>query len=74
MAKNNPFTLSFGKSPNEIISRYELVNDIIDTFQSENPISNAYLIEGLRGTGKTVLMTTIEKELEKEKNCKIKPL
>ena len=68
MAKNNPFTLSFGKSPNEIISRYELVNDIIDTFQSENPISNAYLIEGLRGTGKTVLMTTIEKELEKEKN------
>lgn len=66
MAKNNPFTLSFGKSPNEIISRYELVNDIIDTFQSENPISNAYLIEGLRGTGKTVLMTTIEKELEKE--------
>jgi predicted AAA+ superfamily ATPase len=66
MAKNNPFTLSFGKSPNEIISRYELVNDIIDTFQSENPISNAYLIEGLRGTGKTVLMTIIEKELEKE--------
>ncbi|MBB5225134.1 ATP-binding protein [Treponema ruminis] len=66
MAKNNPFTLSFGKSPNEIISRYEFVNDIIDTFQSENPISNAYLIEGLRGTGKTVLMTTIEKELEKE--------
>lgn len=66
MAKKNPFTLSFGKSPNEIISRYELVNDIIDTFQSENPISNAYLIEGLRGTGKTVLMTTIEKELEKE--------
>ena len=66
MAKNNPFTLSFGKSPNEIISRYELVNDIIDTFQSENPISNAYFIEGLRGTGKTVLMTTIEKELEKE--------
>ena len=66
MAKNNPFTLSFGKSPNEIISRYALVNDIIDTFQSENPISNAYLIEGLRGTGKTVLMTTIRKELEKE--------
>ena len=68
MSKNNPFTLSFGKSPNEIISRYEYVTDIISTFKSENPISNAYLIEGIRGSGKTVLMTSIEKELETEKD------
>ena len=68
MTKSNPFTLSFGKSPNEFISRYEYVNEILSTFQSENPISNAYLIEGIRGSGKTVLMTTIEKELMKEKD------
>lgn len=68
MAKNNPFTLSFGKSPNEIISRYEYVEEILSTFKSENPSSQAYLIEGLRGSGKTVLMTTIEKELAKDKN------
>lgn len=67
MAKNNPFTLSFGKSPNEIISRYEYVEEILSTFKSENPSSQAYLIEGLRGSGKTVLMTTIEKELIKDK-------
>ncbi len=68
MAKTNPFTLTFGKSPNEIISRYEYVNEITGTFKSENPTSNAYLIEGIRGSGKTVLMTSIEKELAQEKD------
>ena len=68
MAKNNPFTLSFGMSPNEFISRYEYSDEIVNTFSAENPVSHAYLIEGIRGSGKTVLMTTIEKELQKEKN------
>ena len=65
---NNPFSLSFGKSPNELISRYDYTNQIISTFNSDNPVSNAYLIEGVRGCGKTVLMTSIEKELAQEKN------
>ena len=68
MSKKNPFTLSFGKSPNEIISRYDYANEIISTFKSENPVSNAYLIEGIRGFGKTVLMTSIEKEFANEKD------
>ena len=65
---NNPFSLSFGKSPNKLISRYDYANQIISTFNSDNPVSNAYLIEGVRGCGKTVLMTLIEKELAQEKN------
>ena len=65
---NNPFSLSFGKSPNKLISRYDYANQIISTFNSDNPVSNAYLIEGVRGCGKTVLMTSIEKELAQEKN------
>lgn len=68
MKAENPFTLSFGKSPIEFVSRYEYVEEILGTFKSQNPVSNAYLIEGIRGCGKTVLMTTIEKELEKEKD------
>ena len=66
MERKNPFTLSFGKSPNEIISRYDYANEIISNFVSDNPVSHAYLIEGVRGCGKTVLMTSIEKELAKE--------
>jgi Cdc6-like AAA superfamily ATPase len=64
----NPFTLTFGKSPNEFVSRFEYVDKIVSTFSAENPVSHAYLIEGIRGSGKTVLMTTIEKELLKEKD------
>ena len=68
MKRENPFTLSFGKSPNEIVSRHETANEIISNFNSSNPVSHAYLIEGIRGCGKTVLMTLIEKELIKGKD------
>lgn len=68
MSNKNPFTLSFGMSPNELISRYEYADTIISNFKSTNPISHAFLIEGIRGCGKTVLMTSIEKELAKEKD------
>ncbi len=69
MKKNNPFTLTFGKQPNEYISRYENTDMILSTFEADNPISQAYLIEGIRGSGKTVLMTSITNELGKDKDC-----
>ncbi len=68
MKKNNPFTLTFGKQPNEYINRYENTDMILSTFEAENPISQAYLIEGIRGSGKTVLMTSITNELRKNKD------
>lgn len=67
MKKDNPFTLTFGKQPNEYISRYENTDTIISTFIADNPISQAYLIEGIRGSGKTVLMTSIANELGNSK-------
>lgn len=63
MKKNNPFTLTFGRKPSEYIERYENTDTIISTFTADNPISQAYLIEGIRGSGKTVLMTSIESKL-----------
>lgn len=65
MKKNNPFTLTFGKQPSEYISRYENIDTVISTFDGENPLSQTYLIEGIRGSGKTVLMTSITKTLSK---------
>lgn len=64
MNKNNPFTITFGKQPNKLISRFEDIDNIISTFNADNPISQAFMIEGIRGSGKTVLMTTIAKELD----------
>lgn len=62
--KSNPFTLTFGKQPNLLISRGAETGQIINTYNSENPVTQTYLIEGIRGSGKTVMMTTIAKELE----------
>ena len=64
---NNPYTLTFGRRPYSYISRYEQVNSVIESFNGEYPSAQVYMITGVRGSGKTVLMTNIEKELEKDK-------
>ena len=64
---NNPYTLSFGRKPYSYISRLEQVNEIIESFEGDYPTSQVYMITGVRGAGKTVMMTSIEKELEKNK-------
>lgn len=63
MKKDNPFTLTFGRKPIEYISRYENTETILSTFDADRPVSQTYLIEGIRGSGKTVLMTSIASEL-----------
>lgn len=65
MKKDNPFTLTFGRQPSEYISRYENTETILSTFDADQPVSQTYLIEGIRGSGKTVLMTAISQELAK---------
>lgn len=64
----NPFTLTFGKKPEQYISRVSQTNQIIDDFLSESPTSSIYMIAGVRGSGKTVMMTSISKEIQKEEN------
>lgn len=68
MKKNNPFSLTFGRQPVEYISRYENTEMILSAFDGDYPISQTYLIEGVRGSGKTVLMTAISKKLSDEDN------
>ena len=63
MKEPNPFTLTFGKQPLEYISRYESIGTIRTAFEAEHPVTQVYLVEGIRGSGKTVLMTSVEKQL-----------
>ncbi len=60
---NNPFTLTFGKKPTEYIIRHENIDEIKSAFMDTPPKCQSYLIRGVRGSGKTVLMTSIAKEL-----------
>lgn len=64
----NPYTLTFGKKPAEYIKRYEYVDEIKAAFLEEPARCNTYLIMGVRGSGKTVLMTAVSKEIEQEGN------
>lgn len=41
--------------------------DILESFRSENPAYQVCMITGVRGSGKTVAMTTIANELKKDK-------
>ena len=61
MQENNPFTLSFGKEPKEYIKRSIELNEIINDFEKENSTSNIYVISGIRGSGKTVLLSSLYK-------------
>ena len=58
----NPFTLTFGKKPSEYIIRRTDIEDIENIFLEEPARSQSCLIRGVRGSGKTVLMTVIAKE------------
>lgn len=64
----NPYTLTFGKEPPQYISRLLQTNEILETFTAEEPSQQIFLISGIRGSGKTVLMTDISKKLKQEKN------
>lgn len=64
---SNPFTLSFGKKPYEYISRIQQTDEILHDFNTEHPVSQVYMLTGVRGSGKTVLMSAIANHLS-EKN------
>ena len=62
--KSNPFSLLFGKEPLERIERYAQQNEVLGAFTAENSQQLIYMIAGVRGSGKTVFMTTIARKLQ----------
>ena len=59
MREDNPFYLNFGLKPENYIDRLMQSKEICSTFESENNNQNVYMISGVRGSGKTVLMSHI---------------
>lgn len=68
MEGSNPFSLSFGKKPVEYISRISQNNRIIDEFESQEPPNQVYMITGVRGYGKTVMMAGIANHFAQDKD------
>ena len=60
----NPFTLTFGKSPLVPIERPVQTNEIINAFTAEPVNQQVFILTGVRGSGKTVMLTEISRKLE----------
>ncbi len=60
---NNPFSLYFGKQPLQYIDRMSQTEMVTDVFNADIPSTQVYMITGVRGSGKTVMMTAIANKL-----------
>jgi len=65
MSENNPFNILFGIAPTSLISREPEFQSIYDSFLAESSNSQAYIITGPRGSGKTVSMVEIADRFKK---------
>lgn len=63
----NPFSISFGAEPDQYIRRISPTEKIVETFLSDKPVSHLFMISGVRGSGKTVLLSEISERLGKLK-------
>ena len=64
----NPFSLTFGKEPASAISRDKQLNEIVEGFTADNPEFHVCMITGVRGSGKTVMMTEVSSEIKQSKD------
>ena len=64
----NPYSLVFGREPDQFITRDEAARAIIDTFSADTPSQQAYMITGIRGSGKTVFLTSLSDHFKADKN------
>lgn len=63
MKVKNPYSLIFGQEPDVLIPRAAQSAYIIDSFCSEKPSQQVFMITGVRGSGKTVFMTQISHKI-----------
>lgn len=66
--KINPYTLAFGQEPKQLISREDKINEILEQFEANEQSQQYYMITGVRGSGKTVLVDAITSKLANNKN------
>jgi hypothetical protein len=74
MYMSNPYSLSFGTRPAELIERPVQVSEIMESFLSEYVNQRTYMITGVRGSGKTVLLSELAAGFREIENWTIIPL
>ena len=63
----NPFNITYGMIPSSLVGRSEAYVKIMNAFLNEDTIASTYIITGIRGSGKTVLLRSIAKDIKAKK-------
>ena len=63
----NPFNPAFGRKPERFIGRSTMVYNVLDAIENPNSPWRATLFVGVRGSGKTALLSSIEKSVDSKK-------
>lgn len=63
--KTNPFNLTFGIKADNYIRRIKSFDEITSYFNQTQESGKAYIISGIRGSGKTAMLTEIQEYYEK---------
>ncbi len=64
----NPYTLDFGREPEEMVSRSVLTADVANLFMSDTPGKHIILVTGARGSGKSTFLRSVFRQFRDEKN------
>jgi nucleoside-triphosphatase THEP1 len=63
----NPFYPQFGKRPDHFIGRDYLIRDFLDSLEEPNDPHRVTVISGIRGSGKTALLSGVREALPKKR-------
>ncbi len=61
---NNPFNVMYGMIPSSLVSRNDAFDKIVSTFSNVNTNAGSFIITGIKGSGKTVLLRSVAKEFK----------
>jgi hypothetical protein len=64
--ENNPFHPQFGRRPDRFIGRDYLIRDFLSSLDEPNNPQRVTIVSGIRGSGKTALLSGIREALPKE--------
>ena len=65
---DNPYTLQFSYVPPKHIERAVISNEIIENFTKNIPTYRGMFITGVRGSGKTVMLSDIRNKIVQKKD------
>lgn len=64
----NPFNIIYGKIPTSLVTRSDAFEKITGAFLDEDTEAATYIVTGIRGSGKTVLLRSVQNEISKRDN------